>query len=84
MALEKVVTDEEFPSNITEGNFKTIKQWDEGQFASFISEYYYDENEEELRLFAEQEDLEQAKKIIEKLKNELSSEFEMTAHLEDW
>lgn len=82
--LKRVVTTAEFPSNITESNFATIKQWDEGEYVSFISEYYIDEDEEELRTFAEEEDLEQAKVIIEKLKNELSSDIEMTALLEEW
>jgi len=84
VALEKVVTDEEFPSNITESNFATLKKWDEGEYVSFISEYYYDEDYEELKEFVEKEDLAQANKIIEKLKNELSSDIEMSAHFEEW
>jgi hypothetical protein len=83
-ALKKVVTEEKFPSNITEGDFDTLKEWDEDEYVSFISEYYIDEDEEELKAFAEEEDLPEATKIIELLKSELPSEIEMSAHLEEW
>lgn len=82
--LEQVVNPKDFPSNITNGNFLKLKEWDKGEYVSLITEYYLDQNEEELMDFAEEEDLEQAKDIIEKLKIILNDSIDMSAHLEEW
>lgn len=81
-ALGEIITEQEYPDNIVESNFLDLREWDEGEYVSIISEYYLDE--EEMRAFAEDEDLEQAKDIVLKLKTKLGSNFEISSHLEDW
>jgi len=82
--LKKVITDKEFPSNITEGNFSELRGWDEDCYSSMITEYYDDEDTEEIREFAEEDDMQDCERIIEKLKLTLETDFEMEAKFEDW
>ncbi len=82
--LKKVITEKEFPSNITKGNFEDLRIWDEDRYCSMITEYYLDENAEEIREFAEEDDIQECEKIIEKLKTNLETFFEMKASIEDW
>lgn len=51
-ALKTVINTEEYPSNITEGNFENIISWEENTYASLITEYYDGEDADEIRSFA--------------------------------
>lgn len=82
--LKKVITDKEFPSNITEGNFAKLRGWDEDNYCSIVTEYYEDEDADEIREFAEEEDVQDCERIIEKLRPILETDFEMVAKFEDW
>jgi hypothetical protein len=82
--LKKVITEKEFPSNITEGNFAELRGWDDDAYCSMITEYYDDEDAEEIREFAEEEDIPDCELIIKKLTPTLESDFEMEAKFEDW
>lgn len=47
----------DFPSNIKEGNINELKKWDDNILCSMITEYFFDENENEIRAIIEEEDL---------------------------
>lgn len=49
-----------------------------------VTEYYEDEDADEIREFAEEEDIQDCERIIEKLKPILETDFEMVAKFEDW
>jgi|SRR5690606_7594409 len=82
--LKEIVTNTEFPSNITEGNFARLRGWEDDSYCSMITEYYEDEDSEEIREFAEEDDLQDCERIIEKLKPIFEEDFEMEAKFEDW
>jgi len=79
--LKNVVIEEKYPSNITAGGFQTLKEWGEGVYCSMITEYYDDDD---LRKFAEEDDLPECERIIEDLQAILGGEFSMEASFEDW
>lgn len=80
---EVVTTSNSYPSNIVRGNYLPLRKWDEDSFVSVISEYYLDENEQELKQWAVEEELEWAKEIIEKLKLVLTN-INMSGSFEEW
>ena len=82
--LKKIVTDKEFPSNITKGNFSELVSWGNNSYCSMITEYYEDEDAEEIRSFAEEDDIPDCERIIELLKSKLEDDFKMEAKFEDW
>lgn len=83
-ALEEIVgKSNDFPSNIVEGNYLTLKKWEGNTYVSVITEYYLDENEQELREWASEEDIAQALDITQKL-SLIFNDIQMSVHLEDW
>lgn len=83
-ALKNIVTNGNYPSNITDGNYLPLKLWENGVYVSVITEYYLGENEKELRQLAQEEDLSNAEAIIYDLKNILDIDINMSAQIEDW
>lgn len=83
-ALKTVINTEEYPSNITEGNFENIIGWDENTYASLITEYYDGEDAQEIREFAEDDDIQDCNRIVSSLTNILGSDYEISTSFEDW
>lgn len=82
--LKKVIKDGKYPSNIKDGDFDELKKWESDAYCSMITEYFIDESSEEIREFAKEEDLEEAKNIITKLQPKLIEHFIMEAKFEEW
>lgn len=82
--LKTVINTEEYPSNITEGNFENIISWEENTYASLITEYYDGEDADEIRSFAEEEDLQDCDRIVSALASILGNDYEISASFEDW
>ena len=82
--LRLIIKNGGYSSVIKDGDFKTLYEWEGTALCSKLSEYYDDEGADDVREFAEEEDMEEAKSIIAKLKQKLGSEFIITASFEDW
>lgn len=81
---EEIMEKEEYSSNLEESDYSTVHQWDDKEIFLIFSEYYDEHYEDELYQFIQENDLEEAKEIAEKLKELLGEEFEIEAKLEDW
>lgn len=81
--LKEVVTEGEFPSNITGGNFLDLRQWDSNVYCSLITEYYLDIESDDLKEYFLKYDIEDCEKIVKKLKP-LLPEIKVEARFEDW
>lgn len=82
--LKKVITEKEFTSNIVGGNFSELKIWQENACCSMITEYYDDENANQIWDFAKENDIEDCKRIIKLLKSNLPDDFSIEAKFEEW
>ncbi len=80
--LERVIEHGNYPDIIREGNYRQLVDWGENTLASMITEYYLDEETEDLYDFAEEEDIELLEEMIEQL--ELPSQIEVKAAFEEW
>ena len=83
-SLKKVIKENVFPLNITKGNFAELRKWDNDGYCSIITEYYDDEDSEEIWEFAKDDDVAECERIIELLKPDLLTDFDMEAKFEDW
>lgn len=83
-ALKTVINSEEYPSNIYEGSFANVIAWEENTYASLITEYYDGEDADEIRSFAEEEDLQDCNRIVSSLVSILGNDYEISASFEDW
>ena len=80
--LERVIVNGDYPDHIREGNFRRLIDWGENTLASMITEYYMDDETEDLYDFAEEEDMDMLEEMIEQL--ELPSQIEVKAAFEEW
>ncbi|MFT3794150.1 hypothetical protein [Flavobacterium sp.] len=83
-ALEQAIVPSEFPSNITGGNFRKLRSLGDNVYCVLITEYYDDEDVDEMRDDIEADDLQECERIIKKLELSLGFVFEMEAKFEDW
>ena len=82
--LKNIINHGNFPSNIKNGDYVILKKWYNQTYCSMITEYYDDEDSEEIRGFAEIEDIEEANQIITELKKVIGINFDMEVRFEDW
>ena len=80
--LKRVIKSNDYSSIIEEGNYLELKNWDEDKLCSIITEYYIDENFDEIFEFAKEEDTEDLKDIISKLN--LDTSIEISSSFEEW
>jgi len=82
--LVSIIDGGDYPKEIKTGNYKSLIEWgDEGALCSMLSEYY-DDDEDDIREFAEEEDMDEAEDIAEKLRGRLGPGFSITVAFEDW
>jgi len=80
--LKRVIKSGDYSSIIEEGNYLELKNWDEDKLCSMITEYYIDENFDEIFEFAKEEDTEDLEDIISKLN--LDASINISASFEEW
>lgn len=80
--LKRVIKSGDYSSIIEEGNYLELKNWDEDKLCSMITEYYIDENFDEIFEFAKEEDTEDLEDIISKLN--LDTSIEISSSFEEW
>ena len=80
--LERVIKSGDYSSIIEEGNYLELKNWDEDKLCSMITEYYMDENFDEIFEFAKEEDTEDLEDIISKLN--LDPSIDVSSSFEVW
>jgi len=80
--LKRVIKSGNYSSIIEEGNYLELKNWDVDKLCSMITEYYIDENFDEIFEFAKEEDLVDAEDIVSKLN--LESSIEISFSFEEW
>lgn len=81
--FNKIVDDGEYSSHIkSRSSFKFYKL--DGVDCIKLTEYYEDEDADEIREFAEEMDMEEASEIIDSLKAVTDSSIEVEARFLDW
>ena len=80
--LKRVIKSGDYSSIIEEGNYLELKKWDEDKLCSMVTEYYIDENFDEIFQFTEEEDIEDLEDIISKLN--LDASINISASFEEW
>lgn len=82
--LSQEISEGSYSFMIEEGDYKTIYEWEDNSFCIRLTEYYSDEDEEEIWEFAQEEDLSDAKEIAEKLQLKFENSIDFTAIFTDW
>lgn len=83
-AVNQAVKDGEFSSHIQDKNYTELHEWEDNTLCLKFTEYYEDEDADEIREFAEEEDIDEANELIEAIKPELDPDLEMAAIFTDW
>ena len=81
--FNKIVEDGEYSSHIKSRSSYKFNKLD-GVDCIKLTEYYEDEDADEIREFAEEEDIYEANEIIDSLKAVTDSSIEMEARFLDW
>lgn len=83
--LDAIISRSNYSEIIKTGAFKSLIGWDDDTaLCSMLTEYYDDEDSEDVREFAEEEDMDEAAEIAEKLQARLGNGFTVTAAFQDW
>lgn len=83
-AISEIITAGDYSEVIIEGDYKTIYGWNEDGHCIKLTEYYDDEDADEVRESAKEEDMEEAQEIAEKLIEKLGNDYTIVAAFEDW
>lgn len=65
-------------------NFSKLEERDGNSLYTRFTEYYHDDAADEIREFAEEDDLPEAEEIAEQLQEKLGNGFSVSASMEDW
>jgi hypothetical protein len=82
--LNEAVKNGEHSSHIKGAKYSKLIDWDENLHAVMLTEYFDDEDADEVREFAEEEDIDEANEIIAVLETSLGTDFKMEAVFTDW
>lgn len=82
--LVSIIETGHYSGSIKDGPYKNLNEWNEAnELCSMLTENY-DNDGEESREFAEEEDMDDADEIAQKLRARLGPAFSVTASIEDW
>ncbi|MDX2001556.1 MAG: hypothetical protein SFW35_03945 [Chitinophagales bacterium] len=73
-----------FPAHIQEKQYTELSEWDDNSLCLKLTEYYDDDYRDEIWEFAQEEDLEEAKKLISAIKPKLGMALQISAIFTDW
>lgn len=82
--LTEIIRAGDYGDTITNENFQELEERDEHDLYARLSEYYDGDDADEVREFAEEDDLPDAEEIAEQLQEKLGNEFSVSASIEDW
>ncbi len=82
--LNELIPDSDYSYMIQEGDYETFYDWGEGIECIRLTEYYFDDDEDEIAEFAEEEDLPDAEDIVEKLNQVFMNDIEIKALFTSW
>jgi hypothetical protein len=83
--LSSIIEAGDYLDIIKKGNYKSLIDWeDDTALCSMLTEYFDDENSEEVRAFAKEDDIEDVEDIAQKLQSKLGNSFTVVSAFEDW
>lgn len=81
--VNKTIENGDYSSHIKGKIYKELYDWEDNSFCLKFTEYYDDDDREEIWEFAEEEDLEEAQELIDTISPHLP-EFNITSEFTSW
>ena len=83
-ALNEAISEGEYSILIKERQYEEFVEWEDDTLSIMLTEYYDDEDRDDIWEFAEEEDIAQAEEIIEAVNAKLDEPIDMKAIFTEW
>lgn len=83
-AVNEAVQKGEYSSHIKEKRYTELHEWEDETLCLKFTEYYNDDDRDEIWEFAEEEDVEEAEELIEQITPKLDPDLDIAVIFTDW